>query len=91
MRQLIIKHTFSDTSCWPSEDTLTYEPRHEKKVFFAYAKTKMQISCVLTSTFKIRSVKDLAVFCGRTARFVSDPVENPEDWFSHNEAHIKVL
>ena len=29
-----------------------------------------------------------AFFCGCTARFVSDQVENPEDRFSHNEAHL---
>ena len=29
-----------------------------------------------------------AIFCGRTARFVSDLVGNPEDRFSHNEAHL---
>ena len=33
--------------------------------------------------------KPLAIFCGCTARFVSDLVGNPEDWFSQNEAHIK--
>ena len=26
--------------------------------------------------------------CGCAARFVSDLVGNPEDWFSHNEAHF---
>ena len=30
----------------------------------------------------------LAIFCVCTARFVLDPVENPEDRFSHNEAHL---
>ena len=30
----------------------------------------------------------LAIFCGCTARFVSDLVGNPDDRFSHNEAHI---
>ena len=29
-----------------------------------------------------------AIFCGSTARFVSDLVGNPEYRFSHNEAHI---
>ena len=29
-----------------------------------------------------------AIFCGCTARFVPDLVGNPEDRFSHNEAHI---
>ena len=32
--------------------------------------------------------KLLAIFCGCTAWFVSDLVENPEDRFSHNEAHV---
>ena len=32
--------------------------------------------------------KPLAIFCSCTAWFVSDLVENPEDRFSHNEAHI---
>ena len=31
----------------------------------------------------------IAIFRGCTARFVSDLVGNPEDRFSHNEAHIK--
>ena len=34
------------------------------------------------------SFKPLASFCDCTARFVSDLVGNPEDRFSHNEAHI---
>ena len=34
----------------------------------------------------------LAIFCDCTAWFVSDQVRNPEDRFSHNEAHcISVL
>ena len=32
--------------------------------------------------------KPLAIFCGCTARFVSYQVRNPEDRFSHNEAHL---
>ena len=32
----------------------------------------------------------LTVFCGCTARFVSDLVGKPEDRFSHNKAHIKL-
>ena len=28
------------------------------------------------------------MFCGLTARFLSDLVGNPEDRFSHNEAHL---
>ena len=37
---------------------------------------------------KIRNLKLLVIFCGCTARFVSGLVGNPEDRFSHNEAHI---
>ena len=33
--------------------------------------------------------KPLTILCGCTAWFVSDLVENPEDRFSHNEAHSK--
>ena len=39
----------------------------------------------------IRNSKPLVIFyCGCTARFVSDLVGNPEDRFSHNEAHFTV-
>ena len=31
-----------------------YEPRHEKKRLFAYAKTKMQISCAVTTQLTVR-------------------------------------
>ena len=33
-------------------------------------------------------IKPLAIFCRSTAWFVSDLVGNPEDRFSHNEAHV---
>ena len=39
---------------------------------------------------KSENFKPLAIFCGCTAWFVSDLVGNPEDRFSHNQAHIKV-
>ena len=35
-----------------------------------------------------RNFKPQAIFCGCTAWFVSDLVGNPEDRFSHNEAHM---
>ena len=41
-------------------------------------------------TFIIRNFKPLAVICGCTARFVWDLVGNPEDLFSHNEAHTSM-
>ena len=31
------------------------------------------------------------IFCGCTDRFVSDLVGNPEDRFSHKEAHIRFI
>ena len=37
---------------------------------------------------KSENFKPLAIFCGFTARFVSDLVGNPEDRFSQNEAQI---
>ena len=69
-----------------------------RKPIFAYAKTKTQISFAVAakpisafvfdtdSTISLL-LKTLAVFCGCTARFVSDLVGNHEDRFSHNEAH----
>ena len=40
------------------------------------------------STFYIQNFKPLAILCGCTAWFVKGLVGNPEDWFSHHEAHI---
>ena len=73
-------------------------------LFFAYAKTKTQISFAVTAKlisaffFATRIIRSLfflnpkfqasSIFCGCTARFVSDLVGNPEDRFSHNEAHL---
>ena len=37
---------------------------------------------------KFENFTPLAVFCGCAARFVWDLVGNPEDPFSHNEAHM---
>ena len=70
------------------------EPRHEKIVFFFCIcgnKDADQHLCFRTrivnpSSILIRNCKPLAIFCGCTARFVSDLVGNPEDRFSHNEA-----
>ena len=76
----------------------SYEPGREKIGFFAYTKTKAQISFAVTAklisafVFAIQIVQSL--YClypkfqasGCTAQFVSDVVGNPEDRFSHNEA-----
>ena len=40
---------------------------------------------------KSEILKFLVNFCGSTARFVSALVGNPEDRFSHNEAHIIII
>ena len=40
------------------------------------------------SSTEVRNFKPLAIFCDCTARFVLDLVRNPEDRFSHNEAHL---
>ena len=44
----------------------------------------MDSAIPLLSKSKISSL----IFCGCTAPFVSDLVKNPEDSFSHNEAHM---
>ena len=44
----------------------------------------------IDSTIPLHS-KPLAIFCGCTARFVSDLVGNPEDRFSHNKAQISIF
>ena len=36
----------------------------------------------------MQNLKTLAIFCGCTARFLSDLVGNLEDRFSHNEAQF---
>ena len=75
-----------------------------RKLAFAYAKIKTQISFAVTAKlisafvfanwivqslyFINRNFKLLNIFCGCTAWLVSDLVGNLEDRFSHNEAHI---
>ena len=36
-------------------------------------------------------ISSLFIFCGCIARFMSDLVGNPEDRFSHNDAHMRCL
>ena len=43
--------------------------------------------CTIPLLFKIQDFKPLAILCGCRAWFVWDLVGNPEDRFSHNEAH----
>ena len=42
----------------------------------------------IDSTTPILPISSLWSFCGCTERFVLDLVENPEDRFSHDAAHI---
>ena len=45
-------------------------------------------SIIFISSFYIRNFKPLASFCGCAGWFESYLVENPEDRFSHDEAHM---
>ena len=40
------------------------------------------------STIPLLSNYEISSLCGCRAWFVWDLVENPEDWFSHDEAHM---
>ena len=53
-----------------------------RELLFVNAKTKEQISCVVTA-HEIRSFRPLAIFCGCTVGFV---VNIPEDRFSYDVA-----
>ena len=45
--------------------------------------------CYTDSTIPLLPKSKISsLFCGCKARFVPDLVGNPEDWFSHNEAHL---
>ena len=55
---------------------------HELISAFVFPTRTVQFLCYLNLRF-------LAIFCSCTARFVSDQVRNPEDRFSHNEAHLE--
>ena len=61
-------------------DQLRGEREADQRLCFRYADS--------TIPLLPRNFKSLAIFYNCTARFVSDLVENPEDRFSHNEAHI---
>ena len=49
------------------------------------------IDSTIPLLLKYKNFKSLAILYGCTARFVWDLVGNPEDPFSHNEAHIACL
>ena len=59
---------------------------HEADQGFVYG-----IRIVQSLYLLLRNFKPLAIFCGCTARFVSDLVGNPEDQFSHNEALMEMV
>ena len=77
---------------------LPYEPRHEKSCFSHMRTTKAQISLhirpvwsaplLLTAwIISISEISRLASCCGCAGQFESHLVGNPEDRFSHDEAH----
>ena len=45
--------------------------------------------CYIASTIPLLPKYIISSLCACTARFVSDQIRNPEDRFSHNEAHIQ--
>ena len=63
-------------------DQLRGNREAEQRLCFRY------IDSTYPSTSYIRNFKPLAILCGCTASFVWGLVRNPEDRFSHNEAHI---
>ena len=62
----------------------------------SFAVTAKLISAFVFATWIVQSLyylnpkfqASIAIFCGCTAPFVWDLVENPEDQFSHNKAHL---
>ena len=64
-------------------DQLRGNREADQCLYFRYTDT------TIPKSKNIRNFKPLAIFCGCTARFMSDQVRNPEDRFSHNRAHIQ--
>ena len=64
-------------------DQLRGNREADQRLCFCYTDSTIP----LLSKSEINS-KLLAIFCGPTARFVLDLVGNPENWFSHNKAHM---
>ena len=67
-----------------------------RKPAFRICENKIEHQLISAFVFATQIVQSLyflnpkfqaSIFCGCTARFVSDLVGNPEDRFSHNEAH----
>ena len=80
----------------PRHEKTGFLHMQKKKMQISFAVTAKLISIFVfrytDSTIPLLSesgnFKPLAIFYGCTARFVLDLVENPEDQFSRNEAHI---
>ena len=62
------------------------QPAHPRSLIRTFV-----VRCLdsIISSFHIQNFKPLASFCGCTGLFESYMVENPEDKFSHDEAHIR--
>ena len=66
-----------------------------RKLVFAYAKTKAAVKRLcfghIDSTIYFLNFKPLDIFCGCTARFVSDLVGNPDDRFRRDAAKMSLV
>ena len=64
-----------------------------RKPFFCICENKVadQLRYIDSTIPLLPLYEILSSVVGCTARFVSDLVGNPEDRFSHNEAHIRVF
>ena len=70
--------------------------QQRRKSACASAQSDQHLCCSLPrqyniSSFFIRNFKPLASFCGCAGRFESYLVENPEDRFSNDEAHLGIF
>ena len=66
-------------------DQLRGSREADQRLCFRYTDTSIPLLS------KPENSKLLAIFCGCTVRFVWDLVGNPEDRFSHNEAHYVLI
>ena len=66
-------------------DQLCSNREADQRLCFRYSDSAIPL------LLKSENFKSVVIFSDCTARFVSDQVRNPEDLFSHNEAHIWAL
>ena len=66
-------------------DQLRGDREADQRLCFRYIASTIPL---LPIYIYIRTFKPLGLFCGCRARFVLDLIGNPEDRFSHNEAHF---